>query len=156
MSQEFGISSDLLRESRLSCNKNVEYHIKMIPINLVVSLLLRVGEVAPPLFCFLWLPVYLVAQIHIDQNGWHLDLLKFVLTSMLISFRLMMNQIQNVQRSQSLQVEKVTNVDACHEVIFLCYILSFILGVYQLIFPLVGNLLCSILSILIITGHNVV
>lgn len=67
-----------------------------------------------------------------------------------------MSQIQNVQRSQSLQVEKVTNLDACHEVIFLCYILSFILGVYQLIFPLVGNLLCSILSILIITGHNVV
>ena len=71
------------------------------------------------------------------------------------SFRPMMCQIQHAQRLQTLQVEKVTILDACHEVIFLFFIVSFILGLYQLIFPLVRNMLFPIFSILIITEHYV-
>ena len=89
--------------------------------------------------------IFISIKVHIAQNGMIFESIQMCSNIVANFFRPMICQIQHIQRLQSLQVEKVTNLDRCHEVVFFCYILSLTLGVYWLIFPLVRDT-CSSLS----------
>lgn len=100
--------------------------------------------------------IFISIKVHIAQNGMIFESIQMCSNIVANFFRPMICQIQHIQRLQSLQVEKVTNLDRCHEVVFFCYILSLTLGVYRLIFPLVGTLALPFLLYFLIITENYV
>ena len=62
--------------------------------------------------------IFISIKVHIAQNGMILESIQMCSDIVANFFRPMICQIQHIQRLQSLQVEKVTNLDRCHEVVF--------------------------------------